>query len=358
MPTGPSGGQGSEPASGPGTEAPSTKAEAPSAIADGIRVRFWRAGTIIRLVFALALTGLTFWMSDPSAVLAAARGAALFPLLGVIVLVAADRALTLQRWLVLLRPFTRRGAVAVGVVLRVFFVSTFVGTFLPAGVGSDALRVVALSKYQIRGSEVLASVLVDRLIGVLSIVLAAVAGLALSPAFRSERSVLAAVGLMSAGCLAASAFIFSERLQDGLRRLSLRLPPRPTLLVHRLTAALRAYARRTPALVEVLALSMVLQVLRVFQAYGIGIALGMTAPLTAYFAIIPIVLLVMLLPISISGLGTTQVVFVWFFGQVGAGAAEAFALSVLYLALGVIGNLPGAFLYARQGLPDGRPDSA
>lgn len=351
MPSGPSGGQSPEPASVPGPEVS-------SASVDGARVRFWRAGTIVRLVFAVALTALTFWMSDPAAVIAAARGAALLPLLGVIGLVAADRLLTLQRWLVLLRPFTQRGVVEVGVVLRVFFVSTFVGTFLPSGVGSDAVRVVALSRYAIRGSEVLASVLVDRLIGVLSIVLAAAVGLALSPAFRSEPSVLAAVGLMSGGCLVASAFIFSERLQEWLRRLSLRLPPRSTLAVQRLTAALRAYASRTPALVEVLALSMVLQMLRVFQAYGIGIALGMTAPLTAYFAIIPIVLLVMLLPISISGLGTAQVAFVWFFGRVGAGAPEAFALSILFLALGVIGNLPGAFLYARRGLPDGRPDSA
>jgi len=37
---------------------------------------------------------------------------------------------------------------------------------------------------------------------------------------------------------------------------------------------------------------------------------------------------------------------VWFFGRVGVGAPAAFALSVLFVALGVVGNLPGGLLYA------------
>lgn len=348
MPSGLSGGQTSE--------RETARAAADTSLGSGgCRSRLSRVATILRVIFAVALTAFTFWMSDPQAVLAAARGAALLPLVVVVGLVAIDRAITLQRWLVLLRPFTRRGAVAVGVVLRVFFVAAFVGTFLPAGVGSDAVRVLALSRYQIRGSDVLASVLVDRLIGVLSIVLAAAVGLTLSATFRAQPPVLAAIGLMSAGCVAAGTFVFSGRLQAWIARMSVRLPwPRSRLLVERLTTALRAYASRAPAMAEVLALSMVLQTLRVLQAYGIGLSLGITAPLTSYFAIIPVVLLVMLMPITISGLGTTQVVFVWFFGQVGVGAPEAFTLSILYLALGVIGNLPGAFLYAQRGMPDGR----
>jgi len=69
MPSGPSGGPGNETSIEPGSETPS------SVSAEGGRVRFWRAGTIVRLVFALALTALTFWASDPAAVLAAAGGA-------------------------------------------------------------------------------------------------------------------------------------------------------------------------------------------------------------------------------------------------------------------------------------------
>ena len=51
----------------------------------------------------------------------------------------------------------------------------------------------------------------------------------------------------------------------------------------------------------------------------------------------------MLLPISVNGLGTSQVAFVGLFARAGVAHGPAFALSVLYLALGVVGNLPGGF---------------
>ena len=38
------------------------------------------------------------------------------------------------------------------------------------------------------------------------------------------------------------------------------------------------------------------------------------------------------------------------FASVGVSAPAAFALSVLFIALGVVGNLPGGILWARSGL--------
>ena len=53
----------------------------------------------------------------------------------------------------------------------------------------------------------------------------------------------------------------------------------------------------------------------------------------------------LLLLISVSGLGTGNAAFVWVFAQAGVPAADAFALSILFLALGLIGNLPGGVMY-------------
>jgi hypothetical protein len=61
----------------------------------------------------------------------------------------------------------------------------------------------------------------------------------------------------------------------------------------------------------------------------------------------------MLLPITVNGIGTSQAAFVWFFARAGVDAAPAFALSVLFVALGVVGNLPGAVLYATGEKGDG-----
>ena len=47
-----------------------------------------------------------------------------------------------------------------------------------------------------------------------------------------------------------------------------------------------------------------------------------TLPLTAYFAFIPLILLVMLLPVTFNGIGTSQAAFVWFFARAGVPAAS------------------------------------
>jgi hypothetical protein len=88
------------------------------------------------------------------------------------------------------------------------------------------------------------------------------------------------------------------------------------------------------------------QGLRIVQAYFLGRGLGIDTPFTTYLAFIPLILLIMLLPVTFNGIGTSQAAFVWFFAQAGVDAATAFALSVLFVALGMIGNLPGGILYA------------
>jgi uncharacterized protein (TIRG00374 family) len=123
----------------------------------------------------------------------------------------------------------------------------------------------------------------------------------------------------------------SERLRHGLVRLF---------------ESIRKYARHGRPLLVVLICSVAVQILRIVQAYFLGRGLGIESPPSVYFALIPLILIVMLLPVTPNGIGTGQVAFAWFFGRAGVPQAEAFALSVLFIALGIVGNLPGALLYA------------
>ncbi|MDP9324441.1 MAG: flippase-like domain-containing protein, partial [Acidobacteriota bacterium] len=104
-------------------------------------------------------------------------------------------------------------------------------------------------------------------------------------------------------------------------------------------------------LARVLAMSIAVQAIRVLQAWCLGEALGIDLPLLTYFAVVPVILLIMQIPITVNGLGTTQVAFVTLLGASGAGAAPATALSILFLVLGVIGSLPGGVLYAFADTP-------
>ena len=116
--------------------------------------------------------------------------------------------------------------------------------------------------------------------------------------------------------------------------------------------AVRAYADHHGALAKVLAESILVQIFRVIQAWCLGQALGLTLPLATYFAFIPLIVFIMQIPITPNGIGTTQFAFDRFLVPQGAPAPQVFALSVLFLGLGVLGSLPGGLLYA-MGRGDG-----
>ncbi|MFQ5793036.1 MAG: lysylphosphatidylglycerol synthase transmembrane domain-containing protein, partial [Acidobacteriota bacterium] len=93
-----------------------------------------------------------------------------------LVMVAMDRCLMATRWMVLLE--------ALGVhprrlqVVKIFFLSTFFGSFLPSGIGGEAVRAISSTRLTEKGVESVASVAMDRLLGMLSMLLTALVSLA------------------------------------------------------------------------------------------------------------------------------------------------------------------------------------
>ena len=191
----------------------------------------------------------------------------------------------------------------------------------------------------------------DRMLGVLSVLLMAGVGLVFAAELAGNRYILAGLAVSVAACVVTALLVFSRAAGRAAGLVIDRSPWRRAARTgHDLLDAIQRYAGARHELLNVLLGSIAVQVLRIVQAYYLGRALGIAAPLAAYFAFIPLVLLVMLLPVTINGLGTSQWAFMWLFARAGVGGAEAFALSVLFVALGVVGNLPGVLLYLQGGL--------
>ena len=300
----------------------------------------WRAAV------AAGLTAFILWKSHPREVLAALADADWRLIAAAVLLVIVDRALMAYRWVVLLCIIDPAERPRMREVMRIFFVSTFVGTFLPASVGGDAVRAFSMTQLNVRGRDAIASVFLDRMLGVASVLLMAALGLVLAQDLAANRTIVAALALASAVCAATLLLIFSPRAAVAASRLLALLPQALRQTGEGILDSVRRYATYRSQLVNVLAGSLAVQVLRIVQAYFLGAGLGIALPLAMYFAFVPLILLVMLLPVTFNGIGTSQAAFVWFFGRAGVAAPVAFALSVLFVALGVVGNLPGGFLYA------------
>jgi uncharacterized membrane protein YbhN (UPF0104 family) len=115
-----------------------------------------------------------------------------------------------------------------------------------------------------------------------------------------------------------------------------------------LGAALSRYRARPATLLHVFSWSIAVQLLRIIQAYALGLGLGLTVPFRYYLVFMPVGLLMLLLPISVSGFGAPQAMIVWLMRPLGVPDEQAFALSTLIVLTGLAGNLPGLVLWLRD----------
>ena len=278
-----------------------------------------------------------------------AAGAALLQLdlgaaLLVLFLLVIDRAVMIWRWLLLLRasdtPVTARSAT------WIYLVSSFVGSFLPAGVGADVMRAYSLGQRTSENSEAFASVAVDRVLGMISIVLLGLGGIA--GWTRHAEAALwrpaLTLGLFAAGLTAG--LFWADRVLRTALPVSWHEASHGRRIL-RLADALARYRGRGGTLLSVLALSIAVQALRVLEAYVLGRGIGIDVSFGYYLVFMPVGLLMLLLPISISGFGLPQGVIVWMLRPQGVPDPQSFALSTLIVLSGLVGNLPGAWLYLR-----------
>jgi uncharacterized protein (TIRG00374 family) len=302
-------------------------------------------GVVIRLAVAVGLTLLILWRSDMGSVAAATRAADWRWIAAACALVVLDRALMAWRWLLLIAPVASPPP-PLGAVLRVFFVSSFVGTFLPASVGGDAVRAYGLKREAVAGGAAIASVAMDRALGVVSVLIVGL-GAVLFVTAAVPAGVYWVLLAGGAASLLLAAAIFHDQAAAVIASAVAHLPAAVLRRVGgRVFDAVRTYRHHHGALALVLAASVGVQALRIVQAWALGRSLGLDVSFAVYCVAIPLCVLIMQVPVTINGLGTGQAAFLWTFAPAGVAAADAVALSLLFIALGLVGNLPGGVLYA------------
>jgi uncharacterized protein (TIRG00374 family) len=266
-------------------------------------------------------------------------------LLVVLALVACDRGVMILRWLLLLRG----AGVSVGAATaaRIYLISAFVGSFLPAGLGGDMARAYGMSRAAADPPEAIASVAIDRLLGIVALLAMGSIGLALWVRREATWPALLAGLLLLAGSLAA---FWADTLVARMMPVRWQTSRLGRDLVAFIQAISR-YRARPRTILHVFTWSLAVQLLRIVQAFVLGLGLGLTVPFSYYLLFMPVGLLMLLLPISISGFGVPQGVIVWLLQPVGVPQEHAFALSTLIVVTGLAGNLPGLVLWLRWRAP-------
>lgn len=220
-------------------------------------------------------------------------------------------------------------------LFRLNLVSALYGTVLPGQVAGEAVKVVRLSRSAADRRILMASVLVDRVTGLIGLLLVGLAAALVSGAPRVAVLTLAA-GLV--GGLVVS--VWAIRLRRGDIPSGGRSIGRVWNAAARLVIAAARFGSHPRSLAFALVLSIGFQLLLSINVWIFAQALSIDIGIASLAWIVAFVSLVQLLPITVAGLGTREGAFIALLATYSISGADALALGLalfcgnLALALG------------------------
>jgi len=235
-----------------------------------------------------------------------------------------------------------------GILLRHYLAGLFVGNFLPSTIGGDVLRVSRLAADDVDTSASFASVVLERMSGWIVLPVMSLVGLALNPSlFRLVPASKGAVAMCAATLvLLAVVLVLAAHPNLGGRLASREGWLRFMGAVH---LGLDRFRRQPWAAVEVITAGFAYQLTIVLAAFIGGHALGLHVGWTAMLAFVPVVAIVQVLPITVSGLGVREGALVLFLGPLGVSTSSAIALGLLLYLMNLVVSLLGAPAFAWGG---------
>ncbi len=205
-------------------------------------------------------------------------------------------------------------------------------------VGGDALRIWNLSKGGIPLQDAAKSVLVDRALGFLAMMLLV---LAVTPmlqlAITDPRMLTGYYVLLGVGLVAGGTFIVLGRMR--VRRADGWLGKLAEFAT--VSRYLWARPKRT---VQALFLALVINILNSVAIWLIGFIYGTAIDFRVAMVASPVVFLIAMIPISVAGWGLREGAFVVSFGLFGVASADALAVSITFGIAVLLAYLPAVGL--------------
>jgi uncharacterized protein (TIRG00374 family) len=235
----------------------------------------------------------------------------------------------------------------------IFFIGLFFNVFMLGSTGGDVIKAwyVAHETHH-KKAEAVATVVVDRVIGLLVLFIIALVMMALfyhrvfdDVKLRWFAVITLAVVVTTVG---GTALTFWRGFADkffGLRGWLQRLPKYDTL--RRLVEACRVYASHPVVLAKTTLITVGVHMFSMLSIVCIGRGLGIVTKngIVDYFLYLPIINSVTAIPISISGFGVREGMYQVMFGEVGVAASLAVAMSLIGYFVALFWSVVGAVFY-------------
>ena len=303
---------------------------------------------ILKVVVSLGLLTYLVYRAGPAEMMALFRSAHAAGLAVALLVYLSTVVLISWRWQLLL--VSQKVSLSFGRLVTLYFIGFFFNNFLPTSIGGDIYRALGAGQSSGRRATAAASVLVERLMGMLAVsalaILAAVVVVRRS-ADGNVRGLTLGFGVV---VMVLMAIFFHRRafslLEKLIRRISLWGLEERLL---RLYDAVNMFQRNKGILAVAFFLSLAYQLLIVVFSFLVGRALGLAIPLRYFLLCVPFTVIISLIPISINGLGVRESGYVFLLAKIGYDSSQAVSLSLLIYGLSLLASLVGGIAYVSWG---------
>lgn len=233
-----------------------------------------------------------------------------------------------------------------------YAIGLFFNHVLPTGLGGDAVRIMHLTKQGFGAKGLVSSVLLDRGIGfIVIIIMGATMLLLASPFDLDAKDKMLLTGLLIAismgGIIVFSPLIktFLERIRPKVEHIGI------ARVLLDILSICYAYRKAKHLIFAASLMSLLMQTLVIFTYFLLGVSIGIELNLISYFAIVPMVFLATSVPISPGGLGVREGTMVALLTLVAVDTQQALSLSLLYLLVLWGTTLPGGLMLLKTSRP-------
>jgi glycosyltransferase 2 family protein len=264
-------------------------------------------------------------------------------LIAAILIMPLSYVLTSVRWHMLLESLGIRLSFFRSLVLNL--VGAFYNAFMPGTTGGDVIKAYYAAKQTDLRTRAVLSVLIDRVIGLMALILVGGAMAAYQWQIPDCRRVAMLSGVITAAVVLGLIVFYSRRLRrwTGLDFVLRRLPMQRQ--VQKAIVAMEIYRHRPTPLVVALLLSFPVHVTSILSATFAGWAFRLPLPVFYYWVVVPVIALVGAIPISPQGAGVMEFFAVELTRRHGVTISQAFVLVMSIRLVQILWNLvAGAFV--------------
>lgn len=322
-----------------------------------------RISQALKMVLSLFLLVYLIQAIDWRNSLQLALRADLIMMITAVALLTIERVLSVIKWRLFL---TVKGSkITFWRLFIINYVGGFWGLILPSSVSADIVRGFYLSKATADLNLTVTSMAADRFISGISLVFIACFGgwyAGYRPGLQHLHSLTLVIVLITA---AAVILLFQRGFLRWLdRRIVVwfsawRIAHHVRLryviqTARKWVVACLEYQKYPGLLALAFVLSLAVQVVRVLVFYVVALGFDLHAPLMYYIVFIPLIMVLIMLPVSINGIGVREVSFVSFFSLAGMPESGAFAISFAVSILTTLTTAVGGLIYMFDRGPSGK----